>query len=118
MSEHIDYQIIMHQGEPAYVLVPIEEFERLRPALARAQALEQGVPDQVVRAVVMDDVPIILAWREYLKLTQAEVARRMGISQSAFAQMEAPGARPRRTTLRKLALALGLSVEQLDIAGK
>ena len=52
------------------------------------------------------------AWREHLRLTQAEVAERMGITQSAYAQMEA-AKRPRKATLQKVAHALGLELDQL-----
>lgn len=113
MSGHIDFQIINHDGRPAFVLVPMEEFEEIRHELEKARALKHGIPDEVVRANIMEDVPLIRAWREHLGLTQTEVAARMGISQAALAQMEAPAARPRKTTLRKLAQALGLTLEQV-----
>ena len=48
-------------------------------------------------------------------LTQAEVSSRMGISQAALAQMESPEGRPRKATLRKVAEAFGISLEQLHI---
>jgi DNA-binding XRE family transcriptional regulator len=113
MRGHTNYQIISHDGRPTFVLVPVEEFEQIRPDLEKAQALKHGIPDEVVRANIMEDVPLIRAWREYLGFTQAEVAGRMGISQSALAQMESPDAKPRKTTLLKLARALGLTPEQL-----
>lgn len=62
----------------------------------------------------MDKVTPIRAWREQLSFTQAEVAARMGISQAAIAQLEAPEARPRKSTLRRIAHALGIQAEQLD----
>jgi transcriptional regulator with XRE-family HTH domain len=37
----------------------------------------------------------------------------MGISQAAVAKFERSGARPRNATLKKIALAMGLEVEQL-----
>jgi transcriptional regulator with XRE-family HTH domain len=40
-------------------------------------------------------------------LTQAELAERMGTTQSAIARMEGGGARPTLETLEKLAVALG-----------
>jgi len=52
------------------------------------------------------------AWREHRGLTQVQVARRMGISQPALAQMEA-AAHPRRVTRVRLAKALGIAPEQL-----
>jgi len=53
------------------------------------------------------------AWREYLGLSQMEVAGRMGISQAAYSRMERPEARPRRDTLAKIAEALGVEPSQL-----
>jgi transcriptional regulator with XRE-family HTH domain len=45
-------------------------------------------------------------------MTQADMAERMGITQAGYAQIEA-AKRPRKATLQKAALALGISVEQL-----
>ncbi len=39
----------------------------------------------------------------------------MGMSQAAIAKVEKPNARPRRATLEKIADALGLSIENLDV---
>lgn len=62
----------------------------------------------------MGKVTPIRAWREHLGLTQSEVAARMEISQAALAQIESPEAHPRKTTLRRVAQALGIQLEQLD----
>ena len=56
---------------------------------------------------------LLKAWREHIGITQAEVARRAGMSQPAYAKLEKPGANPRTATLRKIAKALGISLEQL-----
>jgi transcriptional regulator with XRE-family HTH domain len=45
-------------------------------------------------------------------LTQSEMAERMGITQAGYAQIEA-AKRPRKATLEKAAIALGISLEQL-----
>ena len=74
---------------------------------------EAGVPNEVVERVIMGKLTPIRVWREHFGLTQAEVAARMEVSQAAFAQMEAPEARPRQSTLRRVAQALGIQVEQL-----
>ncbi len=55
----------------------------------------------------------IRAWREHLGVTQEELARRMGASPAAVAQMEAKNARPRAATLKKVAQALGIDWERL-----
>jgi len=47
-------------------------------------------------------------------LTQEEVAQRLGISQSAFAQQEAVS-KPRRTTREKIAKAFGINASQLEL---
>lgn len=53
------------------------------------------------------------AWREHLGLAQAEVAEKAGTSQASYAQTE-NRQRPRKSTLRKVAKAMGLALEQLD----
>ena len=52
-------------------------------------------------------------WREYFRLTQAELALKAGMKQSALARIESGNAGPRKATLSKLAEALGITVEQL-----
>ena len=71
-----------------------------------------AIPHDVVSATV-DGASPMRAWREYLGLTQTEVAARMGVSQAAYAQTEA-AARPRKATVVRVAAALRLAVEQLD----
>lgn len=94
-------------GHPAFAVLPFAEYQ----ALVAGKRAESTVPHAVVSAVV-DGATVVAAWREHLRLTQAEVAARMGITQAAFAQMEA-AKRPRRATLERIAAALGLAVEQL-----
>jgi len=45
------------------------------------------IPHEVVIRITDGALPV-QAWREYLNLTQDEVAERMGVSQSAFAELE------------------------------
>jgi len=71
------------------------------------------VPNEVVTLVFDHHRTPIRAWREHLGLTQGEVAARCGVSQSAYAQMEA-AEHPRLATRKKIAAALGLSLEQID----
>lgn len=72
------------------------------------------IPNAVVDKVINKDMTPIRAWREHLGLTQAEVARRLGISQSAYAQQEAKEP-VRKYTREKIAQALGIVPEQLAI---
>lgn len=71
-----------------------------------------GIPLDVVGDVIVRNVNPILAWRNYLGLTQSELASRMNISQPALAQIEG-SLRLRKVILKKAAQALGLQLEQL-----
>lgn len=93
-------------GQPAFVVMPYAEYMR---RIAHEEGL---IPHEVVSATV-DGASPMKAWREYLGLTQAEVAKRLGVSQAAYAQTEA-AARPRKTTAARVATALRIAVEQLD----
>jgi len=103
----IDYQIINDaDGNPAFVVIPYAQYvaQKLEPDL---------IPHQVVSRIVDGATPI-RAWREHLSLTQDEVARRLGISQPAFAQQESV-AKPRRATREKIAAAFGIHPDQLEL---
>lgn len=83
------------------------------PDLQIPGAITPGrIPNAVVGKRIMDEVSMLQAWREYLMLTQSEMAERMGITQAGYAQIEA-AKRPRKATLEKAAIALGISLEQL-----
>jgi ribosome-binding protein aMBF1 (putative translation factor) len=113
MSAPTDYQTIFHDGQPAFVLVPAEEFERIRPLLER-RAVRDAIPQEVVEAHILREVPLVRAWREHLGLTQQQVAERAGMKQSALARLERGESVPRKATLRRLAEAMGLTVGQLE----
>ena len=57
------------------------------------------MPHAVVEMHVEQEMTYIRAWREYLHMTQGEVAEKAGISQAALSQMEAGGKRLRKVTL-------------------
>lgn len=108
MNARTEFQIIVGQdGKPAFVVVPYEQFRRMRGDFARGT-----VPNDVVNLSFERGVSAMAAWREHLGHTQAEVAARIGITQAAYAQMERVK-RPRKATLDKVAAALGLEADQL-----
>ena len=78
----------------------------------RALSFGDGFPNEVVKANVRGDC-LIKAWREYFKLTQAALAKKAGMKQSALARLERSNVIPRRSTLAKLSDAMGITVEQL-----
>lgn len=93
-------------GKPAFVVIPFEEYQKTHAAERNL------IPHEVVSATVDGATPV-RAWREHLKLTQAEVAQRLGIAQSSYAKQEASESL-RRSSVEKIAAALGITVEQLD----
>lgn len=108
MNARTEFQIIVGKdGKPAFVVVPYEQFRRMRGGFTHGT-----VPNEVVNVAFERGVSPLAAWREHFGLTQAEVAGRIGITQAAYAQMERVK-QPRKATLEKVATALGLEVEQL-----
>ena len=76
--------------------------------------MPSNIPNAVVNNVINKDMTPIRAWREHLGLTQTEVAHRLGISQSAYAQQEAKES-VRKSTREIIAKALGIVPEQLAV---
>lgn len=113
MKTHTDFQTIYHSGRPAFVLVPYEEFESIRPLLIK-NSIKDGIPQEVVEAHVLHNVPLIRAWREHLGLTQETVAERSSMKQPALARLERGDVKPRKATLLKLVAAMGLTLAQLE----
>jgi|TARA_R100000501_G_C2580167_1_gene83720 DNA-binding XRE family transcriptional regulator len=95
------------QGEPAFVVIPYADY-------VASQATDDSVPHEVAGYVLVDELSPAAAWRRYLRLTQAEVAARIGISQAAYAQQE-KAKRPRKQTRIRIAEALGIAPKMLDI---
>mgnify|MGYP006174554211 CR=1 FL=1 len=108
MSTPTNVQIINGaDGRPAFVVLPYADY-------IASRAKEDLIPNEVVGYMVKDGLTAIAAWRRHLDLTQAEMAKRLGISQSAYAQQEA-AERPRKATREKIAAALGIPAQSLDL---
>ena len=107
MSTHTNAQIIEQNGKPLFAVIPYDDYLKLLPNK------ETAIPHEVVGLVIKKNMNLVKAWRTYLDLTQAEVAKKAKISQAALSQMEKTGNKLRRGTLVKLAAAMGLSEEQL-----
>ena len=85
--------------------------DRLEKIVEQMESGKLPLEELIVR--YDEGMNLVKAWRKYLGLTQAEVARRAAISQAALSQMERADSNLRNTTLEKLAKAMGLSVDQL-----
>jgi DNA-binding XRE family transcriptional regulator len=85
-----------------------------RLAMLEQNAIKNAVPQEVVEAHVLHDLPLIRAWREHLNLTQDAVAELAGMKQSALTRLERGEGKPRKATLKKLADAMGLTILQIE----
>lgn len=94
-------------GHPAFVVIPYAEYVRSHP-------VDDLVPNEVVGYMVKQGLTAVGAWRQHLGLSQQEVADRIGISQSAYAQQE-QAARPRKETRARIASAFGIAPALLDL---
>ena len=113
MSAHtVDFQTIEYEGNPAFVLVPFAIFKKIRPLIDR-EYKSSAIPHEIVKRNVLDNITMIKAWREYLGMTQKELATKAGVTQPAIAKLERIETTPRKATLKKIASAMGLSVDQL-----
>jgi len=110
MSVHTNnVQLIKHNGIPAFAVIPYEDYLAMLPKETEGDS----VPQKVAEMAILEDMPLIKAWRLHMGLTQKDVAKKAGITQAALSQMERAGNTNRTATLEKLAAALGLSVEQI-----
>ena len=109
-------------GRPTHVVLTVEEYRDLQSALASHPAVTEGLKrlrDPSLKTYTMEEVARLAfgnhihTCRERASLTQEELARRMGCSQSYVSQIEHPDARPTLGTLQKVAEALGCPVGDL-----
>ncbi|HGL6720172.1 helix-turn-helix transcriptional regulator [Burkholderia contaminans] len=108
MSKSLSVQIINGpDGAPAFVVIPYAEY------IAQRDQERDLIPHEVVTRAVFDGSSPARAWREYLGLTRAEVAQRIGIGRADYAKRE-KRAKLRKPMRRKIAAALGITLAQLD----
>lgn len=104
------------------VTIPLEEYERLLEAaedledlraIAHARANPQeGVPDVYVGRLI-DGENAVAVYRDWRGLGQSELARRSGVNRTQIADIEAGRKTGSVATLKKLAEALGVAIDDL-----
>ncbi len=112
MNKHIDPQIITQNGKPAFAVIPWEQYQVMLNKQVETDESDVWFPNEVVKANIRGD-SLIKAWREYLNLTQKELAAKTGMKQSALARLEKGNTTPRKTTLMKIAKAMNIQIEQI-----
>jgi DNA-binding XRE family transcriptional regulator len=120
MIEPTRIQTIYQSGMPAFVVLPFIDFAREHPKEAELIKLKSPripdgdyIPNEVVGLTIKQDMSLLRAWREYLGLTQVEVATKAGISQASLSEMESGKSKLRKATRIKLAAAMGIEQSQL-----
>ena len=120
-------QTINRDGKPEYVVLPWAEYQALleaaedaidgalldafRQKLATGQ--EETIPATIVDMLLAGANPIKV-WREYRGLTQDALANRAGISKAYLCQIETGKREGAIKTLRAIATALGVTVDELQ----
>lgn len=101
------------QGNRTSVVLPIEIYKELLAAAERdddyvaipyvsGEDDDETIPHEVISIMVDESVTLQAAWRIFRRMSQAEVAEKLGVKQSAVSQFEKV-ANPRSTTLEKFA---------------
>jgi len=73
------------------------------PSALQAQAMQMASGDYAL-------LEALIAKREEMGLTQADLARKIGVSQQAISKFERMDADPKLSTIRRYALAVGLKI--------
>jgi prevent-host-death family protein len=114
MKAHTEHQIIAKNGVPLFVVVPYDEYIAV---VQRAQKKEKKVyfPHEVVEKTAVEGKSVVRAWREYKRLSQKAVAAKMGITQAAYSQLEKSQDKMRASTIKKIAMALDVDENQMEM---
>ncbi|SCC95818.1 Transcriptional regulator, XRE family [Thiomonas sp. X19] len=117
-------QFIERNGKREYAVVPMELFARLMRAAESlddvalfdaVKAADDGfrVPGAVAHAI-LDGTHPVKAWREYRGFTQDALAEKAGISKAYLSQIETGKRTGVAKTLKALASALGVTLNELQ----
>ena len=116
-------QFIERDGKREFAVIPIELYERLSAVLEdvddaaladAARAADDGfrIPAAVVNALLEGEQPVKV-WREQRGLTQDALAAKAGISKAYLCKIETRKRVGALKTLRAIADALAVSVNEL-----
>lgn len=123
----MNVQTINRDGKPEYVVLPWADYQALLEAAEDAidgalldvfrgkltSGEEEMIPSVVVNAL-LDGTNPIKVWREYRGLTQDALAAQASISKAYLSQIETGKREGAIKTLRAIATALGVTVDDLQ----
>jgi DNA-binding XRE family transcriptional regulator len=119
-------QIISSDNKPQYAVIPFDEWQELQDRLEDLEDLadartisariasgeEETFPGEFVDRLLSDEHPLTV-WREYRGMTRAALASACDVSAPAISQIESGKREPSASLLRKLALTLRCSMDDL-----
>ena len=120
-------QLIEKDGQPEFAVLPLELYHRLlelaedaediRAANDAMSELASGgdelVPADVARKLFQDEQHRLRVWREHRGMTQKQLESRSGVRQGYIAQIETGKKTGSIETLKKLAAALSIDIDDL-----
>ena len=121
----MNIETIIHDGKK-FALIPVKELKKLMEdaeMLADIHAYDMAkirlelkqdeiIPFELVERRIAGKNALKI-WREYRNLTQEQLAKISSVSRTMIAAIEAKHKKGSITTLKKLAVALDISLEQL-----
>jgi DNA-binding Xre family transcriptional regulator len=111
----------LENGKERLAVIPAVDLERLIALAEDAEDIkalnsidpkEETYPQELVEKLINSNSPLAV-WREYRKLTQKELQELSGVDQGYIAQLETGPKKGGVDTLRKLAVALDVSLDDL-----
>ena len=116
-------QFIEKEGKPEWAVIPYKDFlrfqelanisrevEAFKKKLIKGQ--EELLPSEYAERLILGE-NAVKVWREYRKLTQAKLAKKIGISIPYLSQIENEERQPSTTVLKKIAESLHVSLDDL-----
>ncbi len=118
----MSHQIIKKSGKPEYAVLPYKEYEKLLELAEDAEDIkalvkaakndDERLPHAFVKKLINSEQPLPV-WRKYRDLSQQELADKSGVTQAYIAQIETGKKEGGVKTLKKLANALSISLDDL-----
>jgi DNA-binding XRE family transcriptional regulator len=109
--------VVLKATDYQRLLARADDDAEFAEANAIAAAIDDGaftVPDAVIRAIIVDRLSPLKAWRLHRGQTQAELAKSAGLSQVWIGRIETGGGYGSPATRRKLAKALAIPLWALE----
>jgi ribosome-binding protein aMBF1 (putative translation factor) len=109
--------VVLTAAEYARLRQLADEAEDVADARAIAVRIADGdgtMPAEVLASILDEGLNPVAAWRKYRGLSQADLAKRAGLSQVWISRIEAGGGHGTPTTRRKLAKALDAPMWALE----